>query len=112
MVHLCAGYLEEKRKMNQISARDLEMQLKEGKTFNIIDVREPMEVAGGKIPGAVNIPLGLLEYRMNELDKSKEYVIVCLSGGRSSNASRFLEYQGYNVTNMMGGMMSWAGEIE
>lgn len=98
--------------MNQISARDLETQLKENKVVNIIDVREPAEVAGGKIPGAVNIPLGLLEYRMNELDKSKEYTIVCLSGGRSSQATRFLEYQGFNVTNMMGGMMSWGGEIE
>ena len=98
--------------MNQISARDLASQLQENKVVNIIDVREPAEVAGGKIPGAVNIPLGLLEYRMNELDKSKEYTIVCLSGGRSSQATRFLEYQGFNVTNMMGGMMSWGGEIE
>lgn len=98
--------------MNQISARDLASQLKENKVVNIIDVREPAEVAGGKIPGAVNIPLGLLEYRMNELDKSKEYTIVCLSGARSSQATRFLEYQGFNVTNMMGGMMSWGGEIE
>lgn len=98
--------------MNQISARDLNGLLQEGQALNIIDVREPMEVAGGKIPGAVNIPLGLLEFRMNELDKSKEYYIVCLSGARSGQATRFLDYQGYNVTNMMGGMMSWMGTIE
>ncbi|WP_147534163.1 rhodanese-like domain-containing protein [Bacillus marasmi] len=98
--------------MKQISARDLEALLKENKDLNIIDVREPSEVAGGKIPGAVNIPLGLIEYKMNELDKNKEYYIVCLSGGRSSSATRFLEYQGYNVTNMNGGMMAWMGEIE
>ncbi|MEW8986143.1 MAG: rhodanese-like domain-containing protein [Bacillus sp. (in: firmicutes)] len=98
--------------MKQISARDLEALLKENKDLNIIDVREPSEVAAGKIPGAVNIPLGLIEYKMNELDKNKEYYIVCLSGGRSSSATRFLEYQGYNVTNMNGGMMAWMGEIE
>ena len=98
--------------MKQISAKDLEAQLKENKALNIIDVREPAEVAGGKIPGAVNIPLGLLEFRMNELDKSKDYTIVCLAGGRSAQAASFLEYQGFNVTNMMGGMMSWAGEVE
>lgn len=98
--------------MKQISASELESLLKENKDLNIIDVREPAEVAGGKIPGAINIPLGLLEYRMNELEKSKEYYIVCLSGGRSSNATRFLEYQGYNVTNMNGGMMAWMGDIE
>jgi rhodanese-related sulfurtransferase len=98
--------------MKQISAKELEEQLKENKELNIIDVREPAEVAGGKIPGAVNIPLGLLEYRMNELDKAKEYTIVCLAGGRSAQAASFLEYHGFNVTNMMGGMMSWAGEVE
>lgn len=98
--------------MKQIRATDLELLLKEKKDLNIIDVREVAEVAGGKIPGAVNIPLGLLEFRMNELDKGKEYYIVCLSGGRSSQVTRFLEYQGFNVTNMTGGMMAWMGEIE
>jgi rhodanese-related sulfurtransferase len=98
--------------MKQISATELELLLKEKKDLNIIDVREVAEVAGGKIPGAVNIPLGLLEFRMNELDKGKEYYIVCLSGGRSSQVTRFLEYQGFNVTNMTGGMMAWMGEIE
>lgn len=98
--------------MKQISAKELETLLNEKKALNIIDVREVAEVAGGKIPGAVNIPLGLIECKMNELDKSKEYYIVCLSGGRSSQATRFLEYQGYNVTNMTGGMMSWMGAVE
>lgn len=98
--------------MKQISANELESLLMENNDLNIIDVREPAEVAGGKIPGAINIPLGLLEYRMNELDKGNEYYVVCLSGGRSSNATRFLEYQGYNVTNMSGGMMAWMGAIE
>lgn len=98
--------------MKQISAQELELLLNEKKDLNIIDVREVAEVAGGKIPSAVNIPLGLLEFRMNELDKNKEYIIVCLSGGRSSQATRFLEYQGFNVTNMSGGMMAWMGEIE
>jgi len=44
-------------------------------SLNIIDVRGVDEVRNGKIPGAINIPLGLLEARMNELDKKKEYII-------------------------------------
>nr|WP_256521930.1 rhodanese-like domain-containing protein [Halobacillus sp. A5] len=79
---------------------------------NIIDVRETNEVAAGKIPGALNIPLGLIEPRMNELDKSKEYVLVCRSGGRSSQAAQFLENQGFNVMNMDGGMINYKGKIE
>jgi rhodanese-related sulfurtransferase len=98
--------------MKSISAKEVEEKLLNGEQLNIIDVRETQEVAMGKIPAAVNIPLGLIEFRMMELDKNKEYIIVCLSGGRSSSATRFLENQGFNVTNMMGGMMAWTGEVE
>lgn len=70
------------------------------------------EVAEGKIPGAINIPLGLIEFRMHELDKSKEYIIVCRSGARSGRASQFLESYGFNVINMTGGMLSWEGKVE
>ena len=98
--------------MKSISAKEVEEKLQNGEQLNIIDVRETQEVAMGKIPTAVNIPLGLIEFRMMELDKNKEYIIVCLSGGRSSSATRFLESQGFNVTNMMGGMMAWTGEVE
>ncbi|RFB12104.1 rhodanese-like domain-containing protein [Bacillus sp. HNG] len=98
--------------MKQLTAKEVETLLNEGKTLNIIDVREVDEVAAGKIPGAVNIPLGLIEFRMHELDKSKEYVMVCRSGGRSGNASQFLEGQGFKVINMVGGMLAWEGEVE
>ena len=98
--------------MKSISPMEVEKLLKEGKNPSIIDVREVGEVAEGKIPGAVNIPLGLIEFRMNELDKSKEYIMVCRSGGRSGQASHFLASQGYNVINMDGGMLSWEGETE
>jgi rhodanese-related sulfurtransferase len=98
--------------MKSISAKEVENLLKEGRTLDIIDVREVDEVAEGKIPGAVNIPLGLIEFRMHELDKSKEYIMVCRSGGRSGRASQFLEIHGFNVINMTGGMLSWSGDIE
>ncbi|MFC4322980.1 rhodanese-like domain-containing protein [Litchfieldia salsa] len=83
-----------------------------GEELNLIDVREVEEVAQGKIPGAINIPLGLLEFRMQELDKAKEYIMVCRSGGRSAQALKFLESHGFNVINMTGGMLAWEGPIE
>ncbi|MDP4162943.1 MAG: rhodanese-like domain-containing protein [Bacillota bacterium] len=98
--------------MKQITVKEVEELLADKAPVNIIDVREVSEVQTGKIPGAVNIPLGLIEFRMNELDKAKDYIIVCRSGARSGQATNFLEYQGYKVTNMTGGMMSWEGEVE
>jgi rhodanese-related sulfurtransferase len=98
--------------MKQLTAKEVEKLLQEGKQLNIIDVREVDEVAAGKIPGAINIPLGLLEFRMNELDKNKEYILVCRSGGRSGRAAQLLENHGYNVINMTGGMLEWEGPVE
>ncbi|MFS0776656.1 rhodanese-like domain-containing protein [Neobacillus sp. 3P2-tot-E-2] len=98
--------------MREMIAKEVETKLNEGTKLNIIDVREVDEVASGKIPGAQNIRLGLVEFRMHELDKTKEYIIVCRSGGRSARAVQFLEYHGYNVINMTGGMMSWEGKVE
>ncbi|QED49299.1 rhodanese-like domain-containing protein [Cytobacillus dafuensis] len=98
--------------MEQLPANEIKDLLSEGKSLNIIDVREVDEVAMGKIPEAQHIPLGLLEFRMHELDKSKEYIMVCRSGARSGRACQFLESHGYKVMNMAGGMLAWEGEIE
>ncbi|MBU7594977.1 rhodanese-like domain-containing protein [Metabacillus halosaccharovorans] len=96
--------------MKQFTAKEVENMLTQGQNLNIIDVREVEEVEAGKIPGAIHIPLGLLEFRMNELDKSKEYILVCRSGGRSGRACQFLDSYGFNVINMTGGMLDWEGE--
>ncbi|MFO1445189.1 rhodanese-like domain-containing protein [Bacillus sp. Bva_UNVM-123] len=98
--------------MEQLYASEVNELLLNDKSLNIIDVREVEEVKAGKIPGAINIPLGLLEFRMHELDKSKEYIVVCRSGGRSGRACQFLSSYGYKVINMSGGMLSWDGEVE
>jgi rhodanese-related sulfurtransferase len=93
-----------------IAAQEVEQLVKKQEQIHILDVREVEEVKIGKIPNALNIPLPLLEFRMHELDKTNHYIVVCRSGGRSGMAARFLEQQGYNVTNMTGGMMEWKGE--
>ncbi|UFT98395.1 rhodanese-like domain-containing protein [Radiobacillus kanasensis] len=98
--------------MKQLEAKEVQDLVEGHKAQDIIDVREVDEVATGKIPGAIHIPLGLLEYRMHELDKSKEYIMVCRSGGRSGRAAQLLESHGYNVINMDGGMLAWEGKIE
>ena len=51
--------------MKQMTVKEVETLLNEGKNLNIIDVREVDEVAAGKIPGALNMPLRLVEFRMH-----------------------------------------------
>ncbi|WP_430509243.1 rhodanese-like domain-containing protein [Gottfriedia solisilvae] len=97
--------------MKQITTKEVEKLLIKGERLNIVDVREVEELQSGKIRGTLNIPLGLLEFRMHELDKSKEYILVCRSGGRSGRACQLLDSHGFNVINMTGGMLEWEGEI-
>ncbi|MFE4522069.1 rhodanese-like domain-containing protein [Cytobacillus firmus] len=98
--------------MKTITVNEVEQQLAAGVKLNIIDVREADEVKEGKIASAIHIPLGLIEFRMHELDKNQEYVMVCRSGNRSGLAARLLEGQGFSVVNMLGGMMNWEGPLE
>ncbi|RID82191.1 rhodanese-like domain-containing protein [Peribacillus asahii] len=98
--------------MKTISAEEVKSLLEKGEQLHLIDVREAKEVAEGKIPTACHIPLGLLEFRLQDLDKTKEYIIVCRSGGRSAQAALFLEHRGFKVINMDGGMLAWEGDVE
>ncbi|WP_068672200.1 rhodanese-like domain-containing protein [Oceanobacillus sp. Castelsardo] len=98
--------------MKEITAKELEQKLASGEKLNIIDVREDEEVATGKIRGAKHIPLAQIPERLDELNKNEHYFMVCRSGGRSGNACQLLIQNGYDVTNMVGGMLDWEGEIE
>lgn len=82
---------------------------KNGKTLNIIDVREPYEYEISRLPGAKLIPLGELMDHLNELDSSKDYVIHCRSGVRSAKAIRQLQQVGFKkLKNLKGGINAWA----
>jgi rhodanese-related sulfurtransferase len=78
----------------------------------VVDVREPDEYKSGNIGGQL-IPLNDLPKRLSELDPSKETVVHCRGGGRSSKAVEFLQAQGFqNVKNLAGGILTWAEKID
>jgi NADPH-dependent 2,4-dienoyl-CoA reductase/sulfur reductase-like enzyme/rhodanese-related sulfurtransferase len=74
----------------------------------LLDVREPFELAVEKVPEAVNIPLGELRSRLDELPRAKEINVFCRSGQRSYYATRILLQNGFKVKNISGGMLSFA----
>jgi rhodanese-related sulfurtransferase len=80
----------------------------EAKTGFILDVREPIELAVEGIPGALNIPLGQLRARLNELPKDKVIHVICRSGQRAYLANRVLSQHGFKTKNVAGGMLSYA----
>jgi rhodanese-related sulfurtransferase len=77
-------------------------------TTQLIDVRQPDEVAAGTIGGAVNIPLSQLADRIGELDPARRVVLLCRSGGRSSRAANYLSGAGFSdVVNLSGGILAY-----
>jgi rhodanese-related sulfurtransferase len=74
----------------------------------ILDVREPFELAVENVEGAVNIPLGQLRARLDELPRDKTIQVVCRSGQRAYYATRMLLQQGFDARNVSGGMLSRA----
>lgn len=76
----------------------------------LIDVREADEYAKGHIPGAVNIPLSLIESM--PYIRSCPLYLYCLSGARSRKAAGILKRMGYTNVRNIGGISSYKGEIE
>ena len=75
----------------------------------LIDVREPDEYATVRAEGAVNIPLSEFVARTDEINPDQDIYLICKSGGRSAQASEYLEQaRGWdNVINVAGGTTTW-----
>ena len=62
----------------------------------LLDVREEAEVMAYAVPNAINIPLGKLRERMNELDPKKRIIVFCGIGVRAYTGARILNQNGFN----------------
>lgn len=102
-----AGYSAENI-LNGLSTPVLYRQWKENpQAYQVLDVREQMEVDWGMIPGAIHIPLSQVRDRLEELDSNVHYVINCAVGLRGYLAERILVQKGYKVSNLLGGYRFW-----
>jgi rhodanese-related sulfurtransferase len=91
---------------------ELEKILLENNSENILlDVRTPQEFNQGHIQGAVNFDISHSNIitEMEEMDKSKTYIIYCRSGGRSGMASMIMDQKGLKVMNCTFGFMHLRG---
>jgi len=76
-----------------------------------LDVRTPKEIANGKIEGALELDYKSSNFKeeLNKLDKSKQYVVYCRSGGRSSSTLDLMKKNGFSKSyNMLGGYTAWS----
>ena len=100
---------EAKDQICQVSVSEAKTLFDKG-GFLFLDCRTSKEYKMGHVPGAINIPRGLLEFKVTKKieDKNAPIVMYCKSGGRGCLATCTLCRMGYqNVKNMDGGWMAW-----
>ena len=96
----------------QMSVNELKRRLDAGEDVQLIDVREPYEYQIAQIGGKL-IPQNDVPQRLAEIDRNREVVVHCKSGGRSQRIAEFLAQNGYpQVSNLAGGILAWSEEID
>jgi|TARA_B100001750_G_C15506024_1_gene600384 rhodanese-related sulfurtransferase len=79
----------------------------------ILDVREYWEYDICHIDGSLNIPMGQIINRLNEIEKDKTLIVVCHHGIRSRAVGEYLSNNGFlEVLNLTGGIDRWSKEID
>lgn len=108
---------EAKAQIDNLDVDAVEQELGAGDDVILVDIREADELdASGRIPGAVHLPRGMLEfyadptspYHREPLDPSKRVILHCASGGRSALAAATLRQMGYErIAHLDGGFKAW-----
>jgi len=97
---------EQAPKNKKLTAEEVSELLEKKEVF-FLDVREPKELEEhGTLKGYVNIPIGQLESRLNEIPKDKLIVTACQRGARAARAAELLERKGYKVAGSCG-LVEW-----
>lgn len=102
---------EAKTRIREVTPKDVQGMLAEKRDVVLLDVREPNEWNLGHLPGAVHIPRGTLEGKVEQqLPREREIVVYCAGGSRSALAADTMRQMGYeNVASMSGGWREWVG---
>lgn len=97
-------------RINNITTTELEQKLKQDPSIKIIDVRVPERYQKEHIPNVPNIPWKQIKQGHYQPTAEKTY-IICHSGVDSRKSTKKLTAKGYNVVNVLGGMLDWHGPV-
>jgi rhodanese-related sulfurtransferase len=99
--------------VHELTPSEFVAQRAAGGSAILLDVREGWELDVARLPDTVHIPMDEVPARLAELDRDRDIVVLCRSGGRSLTVARFLEAQGYpSVANLTGGILAWRQELD
>ncbi|RLE22035.1 MAG: MBL fold metallo-hydrolase [Actinobacteria bacterium] len=103
-----AAHPDQTERASRLTVPEFDRRRTEVANLQIVDIRNPGEIALGAIDGAIEIPVGQLPARFGELDRDTPTVIYCAGGYRSSVAASVLRRAGFNdVSDLLGGFGAW-----
>jgi hydroxyacylglutathione hydrolase len=107
-LEVMAQHPELTARASRLTVPEFEQRRGEVDGLQIVDVRNPGEVALGSVDGAIAIPVGQLPARLGELDPAAPTVVYCAGGYRSSVAASLLREAGFDdVSDLLGGFGAW-----
>ena len=95
---------------SSIDSKEAYVLIKADSNIAILDVRTAKEFADGHVAGAVNIDVNQTDFaqKIDQLDRSKAYIVYCRSGRRSSKAVGIMATKGFkNLYNVSDGFVGW-----
>src|SRR5687768_144316 len=106
-----------KTRIREVTPAEVREMRARGESAVYLDVREPNEWNLGHLPGAMHIPRGTLETKVEAVvPRDRKVVIYCAGGNRSALAADTMQQMGYkDVVSMSGGFTGWAqsgGDVE
>jgi hydroxyacylglutathione hydrolase len=103
-----ADHPELTARASRLTVPEFERRRAEIDGLQIVDIRNPGEIAIGSIAGSVEMPVGQLPERLGELDRDAPTVVYCAGGYRSSVAASVLRRAGFgDVSDLVGGYGAW-----
>lgn len=106
----CVGAQEGDRTPKLVSVQEAHRMIERDTSVLLLDVRTAAEFQGGRLAGAILIPVQQLEVRIEELRpyKDKTILVYCRTGNRSRLAAEILAKNGFKVFKMAGGIVKWS----
>jgi rhodanese-related sulfurtransferase len=98
--------------MKSITVQELHKLINNNKNISLVDVREKSERVMASIKGSIHVPMMAIPHQLELFNKDEPIYLFCHSGVRSAQACLYLEQQGFDSVNIIGGIQAWSTEID
>jgi hydroxyacylglutathione hydrolase len=107
-LQVMAAHPERVERASRLTVEQLREALASTPDLQLVDIRNPGELALGSIDASVPLPLGTLATHLDELDPVRPTVVYCAGGYRSSTGASLMRARGFrDVSDLLGGYAAW-----